>query len=387
MGENSIFNKREFDVKDKEIAEFAALISGTALLKDADKLHLVPPKDIEKQVTELFEEKKYLDAERLIKNSKETIDRKKYIDSLLSTRSFSYRYAFLPYLKLIDQAIREKSNVSTIVKKDMLIRIKKFLKEQNLPTKEKNMIQATVETWENSFKEKEWSEYTLFYIDNDSEPGDDIEIGSYGYACDQKIMRLMDKSLEKIGLTQDEIEEVKSFFDVDDVYDFLHITTTAVIVSSKKPEMEIRMTVQKQVSRDLGDNPSLKDEIPYGDQILSSHTHKDAPYEIEYDDNGPGFVILTYPLTIKIPLDKILSFTEEDISKGSLKDLLLSTYPSEDDREPKNFEELKEIVSIKAERQIDEIIADKISTILNRQSNVATLSAPKLIHILHILSK
>lgn len=379
MKNDAIFNMKVFDTKNKEIAELFAFLSGKTIYRDGDKLYLMSIKDLEKEATELFKDGKYLEAEELIKTSGETINRKKYLDTLLSTTNSSYRFSLISYLKLINSAIKQKSNVSTILKKDIIEQVRGILKEQNIPIKEKNLILTTIENWEKQFKEKEWSTYSIFSETNFDSSTDIPKIGTYEYACEQKIKRIIEKELKK-G-TKDPLDvDIMLFFEDDIVSKEINTQCT---IEAEKPELKISIDLRISIIADYG--PTTEDKKFYFKSKYEEETGY-IKYTPETEVPEPPFYELNWSSTKKIPLDKISSFEEENL-KEKIKQILIPNKPNENKEEPKSFEELKKTISNRAENKIEEIIGDRIATKLSSQSNVVTLSAPKLIHIMYTLSK
>ncbi len=365
---DSMLNKSEFDVKDKDIAEFVAFINNKTISQDENKLHLTNSKDIEKQIKELFKNKKYIEANELLETSKETIDRKRYWNSLISTRTYSYRYSLIPYLKLINQAIIQKSNVSTIVKKDMGNTIKTFLKEEKKIGKEKKRISTIIEKWEKEFKEKEWSKYELFDFDFDTKEYNTI--GSYQYACIKTLIYFIKNELKRTGLTHEEINEFISFFELEDAF----LITSCHIINDKEPKLVIVISISSTVESLHG--YTKEEEIPYGNKIWKNHENTALDIEIQGED-----AYFYYELKKTLPLNKILTLSKEELEGGKLKNLLFFNDYPKDIEEPKDFEKIKKILPIMTRYKLEEKIADEITQLLIRCSNVITFSSPKIIPI------
>lgn len=371
MDKDSMLDKKEFNIKDKDIAEFVAFINSKAIAQEGDKLILTDSKDIEKQITELFKNKKYLEANQLFESSKETIDHKKYRESLMGTRTFSYRYSLLSYARLVNQAIMEKSNVSSIVKRDMCKAIRLVFKEQKMLNEEQKLILTTIDNWEREFKEKEWNAYSLFEIEHDicKDQNQKFIMGSYEYACMKMIMDTTEEEFKNKGITPEKITAFRSFFEHEDESQATLIMTSGQIINNKEPQLEITISLTTTVEALPG--YYIEEKFPHGDEILKH-------FESDFDGDDE-FITYSKELKKKIPLNKILSLSEEDIRQGKLKKLLLfNTYP-EEINEPKDFEKLKKLLPIMAKYKLDEKIADELSEILIKHSNVVTLSAPKII--------
>lgn len=377
MEYNPTFKKKEFEIKDKDMAEFVAFINGKTIAQEGEKLILADSKDIEKQIRELLKNKKYLEANQLLESSKETINRKKYLESLIGTRTFSYRYSLLAYIRLINQAIIEKSNVSSIVKRDMCSTIRKYFKEHKMTSEEEKLILTTADNWEKEFKEKEWNAYNLFDIEHDvcKDQNQKFRMGSYEHACMKMIMYFMGEELKNIGLTPDEIAEFVSFFEHEDESQATLITTSGQIINNNVPQMVITIRFTTTVTSLRG--YYLEEMFPHGDKILK-HFNKSKPYDFFEGDSQ--LITFSCDLEKKIPLSDILCL-KEDLTQAKLKKLLLfDNYPEEMEA-PKDFEKLKKMLPIMAKYKLDEKIAEELSTILIQHSNVVTLSAPKIIPI------
>ncbi|MCK4927032.1 MAG: hypothetical protein KAS11_01065 [Candidatus Aenigmarchaeota archaeon] len=385
MVKDSILKKTEFDVKDKNLAEFVAFSNNKTIFNVGGKLALTSSDDITKKIMTLYKAGNYIEANALLKSSESTLDQKKYLENLLSNKNYSFRFSTTPYLKLVNEAIKQKSNVSTILKKKLCNKIKDKLETTDVLSKQKEMILKTVENFEKGFKEKEWSNYCLFEVIREEIDKSMIQEHYYESACLKKIIEEFKKDLEKMNLNPEEIKEVIDFyFFSENAGNIFSLNTSVSIINDKK--LIVLINISFGTHAELLKCIDYEDMIPSGKKIYYRSRTENVAFDIDNDsefDSGCGLSFLNYNLKYELPLSELLLIKDNQNYYDIFKNKFFNSKITKNIKEPESIDEIKKVISIKMEHQLNEIIFRYISDGLSMNSNVITFSAPVLLPIIY----
>ncbi|MFH1472462.1 MAG: hypothetical protein ABIF85_06180 [Nanoarchaeota archaeon] len=168
MVEKTISMKNEFDVKEKDAAEFTAALGGKAVYLDDEKKKyvLASKEELNKLVKDAYVKNDYIKANELLESAKNIFgkDIKKELREIVSK---SMRLKLNVFLALLNEAYDSGISVSDVIRKNIANQLKENLKSIDTTPESKSLLEESLKLWadKQSIMHKEAYDDHLYFDD------------------------------------------------------------------------------------------------------------------------------------------------------------------------------------------------------------------------------
>ncbi|MCK5039629.1 MAG: hypothetical protein KAR87_01515 [Candidatus Aenigmarchaeota archaeon] len=247
--EEKIAIKQEYDRKEKETASFIAVLTEKAVYFDEekDKYILASKKQINELVKEAYKNQDYIKANELLESAKSTLG-KDIKKELMEIASKSLRLDTKHYFMLVGQAYQKDMSLADVVRYKICDYLKENLKELEMNEGKKEMLERSLELWENKKSIKPKKSYDNFYnLENDKK-------FITGYVLYVKY--LFKEECRKDGFSNEQIDFIMQYYGSNELYGEVELN-----LSKANKDRDIILTVDIEQTIFLDKWDILKEEF------------------------------------------------------------------------------------------------------------------------------